>query len=118
MNMSSESDSPTISGAQYEYGAFEQGSANKLAADNKVTTQNPPPASLLYRPLQSSEIRFIKILPGSWDEPVSCELVYVSLDDKPDYVALSYAWGDPKVTAHPMTVDGQENFITTNLFMA
>ena len=44
---------------------------------------------------QRREIRLCTLLPGSFDEPVACKLGTVSLDDKPRYESLSYAWGPP-----------------------
>ena len=44
---------------------------------------------------QRREIRLCTILPASFDEPVICDLSIVSLDDKPVYETLSYAWGSP-----------------------
>lgn len=41
------------------------------------------------------EIRLCTLLPGSLEEPVTCVLSIVSLDDKPEYESLSYAWGSP-----------------------
>lgn len=44
---------------------------------------------------QRREIRLCTLLPGSFDEPITCELQTVSLDDRPEYESLSYAWGAP-----------------------
>ncbi|KAF2838747.1 HET-domain-containing protein, partial [Patellaria atrata CBS 101060] len=35
---------------------------------------------------------------GKWDDPISCSLFVVSLDNKPKYTTLSYVWGDPNIT--------------------
>ena len=43
--------------------------------------------------VQRREIRLCTLLPGTFDEPVACNLNVVSLDDKPEYESLSYAWG-------------------------
>ena len=50
-----------------------------------------------YRELhiERREIRLCTLLPGTFDEPVACNLNVVSLDDKPEYESLSYAWGAP-----------------------
>ncbi|KAI6645390.1 hypothetical protein MCOR14_000221 [Pyricularia oryzae] len=43
-----------------------------------------------------NEIRLIKIRSApNHDSPVAFRLEHASLNDKPDYVALSYCWGDP-----------------------
>ena len=44
---------------------------------------------------QRREIRLCTIFPASFDEPVLCDLTIVSLNDKPAYETLSYAWGSP-----------------------
>jgi hypothetical protein len=57
--------------------------------------------ALVYRTLQqiTSEIRLLQILPSaSALSTVNCRLNTVSLEDSPEYVALSYLWGDPTVT--------------------
>jgi hypothetical protein len=64
--------------------------------------------------LDRREIRLLKILPGSFNDPLRCKLVKVSLDDKPKYNALSYVWGDPTVTKE-ILVDDIPFAVTTNL---
>jgi hypothetical protein len=45
------------------------------------------------------EIRLVYLAPSAkHDEQPSCSLHIVSLDENPHYEALSYTWGDPKVT--------------------
>jgi hypothetical protein len=58
-----------------------------------------------YRPLDVSrnEIRLLRLLPGE-DMP-RVEIFHVSLDDDPQYEALSYAWGDPGGTKTVQIVD-------------
>ena len=36
--------------------------------------------------------------PAKFNDPIYCELEHACLDEKPAYTALSYVWGDPKVT--------------------
>lgn len=55
--------------------------------------------------------------PGSFDDPIFCELVHVCLSDHDDYSALSYCWGDPTITT-PITLNGQPYPVTTNLEQA
>ncbi|PMD33372.1 HET-domain-containing protein, partial [Hyaloscypha variabilis F] len=74
-----------------------------------------PSPGPLYRPLFSSEIRLIRLRPGRWDDPIACDLITVRLDDKPKFVALSYAWGDAADT-QPITLNKQNYNITVNLF--
>ena len=52
-------------------------------------------ATYAYNGLEAlrREIRLCTLLPGPFEEPVACILSVVSLDDKPEYESLSYAWG-------------------------
>lgn len=54
----------------------------------------------IYTDLDSGrrEIRLISILPGNWNDEISCKLTVAALDSCPKYYALSYAWGDPNLT--------------------
>lgn len=74
-------------------------------------------AFYIYEPLErrSQEIRLVTILPAAdhW-APIKCILRKVSLHENPAYTALSYAWGDPNVTA-PILVNGIQLQVTTNL---
>lgn len=42
----------------------------------------------------SHDIRILTLLAGSFDEPVRCRLSTVCLANEPEFVALSYCWGD------------------------
>ncbi|RMJ14867.1 hypothetical protein CDV36_005468 [Fusarium kuroshium] len=50
-----------------------------------------------YRPLKEQSIRLIRISPER-KTMIKCEIIHVSLEDPPRYVAVSYAWGDPRDT--------------------
>jgi Tetratricopeptide repeat/Heterokaryon incompatibility protein (HET) len=61
-----------------------------------------------------SQIRLVEILSNDGDEKVQCRLSILSLEDNPTFTALSYVWGDPKVTEDIMF--NNELFpVTTNL---
>ncbi|KAF8857508.1 hypothetical protein BDZ45DRAFT_744321 [Acephala macrosclerotiorum] len=64
-----------------------------------------------------SSIRLVALEPGADDEPVRCSVVYASLDDEPNYEALSYVWGDPTITT-PIFLDGKIFHVTINLCAA
>lgn len=68
----------------------------------------------VYQPLAqpSKHIRLLKILHLSPE--ITCELIEVSLQSDPTYVALSYTWGDPNST-RIITINGVLMSITTNL---
>ncbi|KLU90831.1 hypothetical protein MAPG_09357 [Magnaporthiopsis poae ATCC 64411] len=66
------------------------------------------------------EIRLIEISPfdpSDQSAVIECGLHVVSLLDKPEYVALSYVWGDPAVTAE-ILVNGRSFQATVNLAAA
>ncbi|KAF2146189.1 uncharacterized protein K452DRAFT_198130, partial [Aplosporella prunicola CBS 121167] len=44
--------------------------------------------------LGSQHIRLLVLFPGRWTDPLSCALSLVSLNDRPIYEAVSYAWGN------------------------
>lgn len=50
----------------------------------------------LYSSLDAArnEIRIAILQPGSWNDDIQVQLEVVSLDDKPEYTAVSYVWGD------------------------
>jgi Heterokaryon incompatibility protein (HET) len=74
--------------------------------------------SLTYEPLVSSksEIRLLK-LRSSNNGGFQCELTKCSLNDNPEYYALSYVWGDSTVTKN-ILVNGKTFAATTNLIAA
>lgn len=54
--------------------------------------------NILYRsyPLdhEKEQIRLITIHPGPWKADLTGTFSVANLDEDPDFVALSYAWGD------------------------
>ena len=69
-----------------------------------------------YKPLDRArrEIRLVCIAPASQDASIVCNLMYASLEDECQYLALSYVWGDPSRTL-PIQIDGQVFHVTENL---
>ena len=53
-------------------------------------------ATRIWEPLdrQSREIRLIELKSGKWDDRITCTLATANLDNKPNYCALSYVWGE------------------------
>jgi hypothetical protein len=66
---------------------------------------------------EAREIRILSLLPGVWADAIHCHSRAVSLDDNPDYEALSYVWGDPLVTS-TVFFNGSPFQATANLFKA
>jgi hypothetical protein len=57
-------------------------------------------SSKFYRPLnlERDEIRLIVLQPGKGDNIVQVSIIHAFLSENPKYEALSYVWGDPKIT--------------------
>ena len=53
----------------------------------------------------SEEIRLLDIQSGAGNDNIECKLSIVSLNNKPDYEALSYVWG---TTEDPVTIKMDE----------
>src|ERR1700712_2257370 len=83
-----------------------------------MTSSSSADASPLYTPLDplKSEVRLLEISSDTISI-VSCHLSICSLLERPKYRALSYVWGDPKVT-ETILVNGQNFAATTNLASA
>ncbi|KAF4625433.1 hypothetical protein G7Y89_g12733 [Cudoniella acicularis] len=75
----------------------------------------------LYEPLDQSRLQ-IRLLqwvssPGNDNAIAHWRLFPVSLEEQPDYIALSYVWGDASITQN-ITVNSEEVPVTTNLASA
>jgi hypothetical protein len=65
-----------------------------------------------------NEIRLIRLYPaGNRNAPLVCDLRVASLDDNPEYSALSYCWGDP-IFEHELVCEGKTFLITAQLSAA
>lgn len=73
----------------------------------------------LYEKLNKnrSEIRLLVLQAREMDAPLELMLLPVALDDKPEFWALSYVWGDASVREE-IQVNGHLISITANLFSA
>ncbi|KAI1298083.1 heterokaryon incompatibility protein-domain-containing protein [Xylaria venustula] len=63
------------------------------------------------------QIRLLTLLKGEWDDKIKCKLDVVSLNDKPQYEALSYVWGS-QTDLVDIDVDGVAFPATRNLYVA
>lgn len=52
----------------------------------------------IYERLEKDCIRLLRVLPGSFDSEVRCEIESHPLSDSLQYTALSYRWGSPPDT--------------------
>lgn len=77
------------------------------------------PSSIPYAPLETSseQIRTLTLHAGVVSDPIECSLHVVSLQDSPEYQALSYTWGDPGIKGD-IGVDGVRVRVTLNLEIA
>ncbi|EXJ74130.1 uncharacterized protein A1O5_02424 [Cladophialophora psammophila CBS 110553] len=79
--------------------------------------------AIQYRPLDRSqnEIRLLKLLPQGGDDKYkfipACQIFYASLLDEPQYVALSYVWGNQE-TNRVILVDDLQVRVRENLYDA
>ncbi|KAE8447302.1 hypothetical protein EG329_010860 [Mollisiaceae sp. DMI_Dod_QoI] len=69
-----------------------------------------------YKPLDTdrNEIRLLTLLPDGKNNIVRCSLKHASLLNPPEFCALSYCWGDPKITTE-VVINGVPVPVTTNL---
>ncbi|KAJ4357271.1 uncharacterized protein N0V89_001846 [Didymosphaeria variabile] len=79
-------------------------------SDEKMPTTPSHEPSPVYENLTLSrdEIRVVRLHPATaWDDQIDCSLMTLCLSDpeRPQYQALSYVWGDARVTVH-MKVNG------------
>jgi hypothetical protein len=75
---------------------------------------------MLYQPLDhlKREIRLIQITTAArLEDPLQCTISTFALDTAPEYLALSYVWGDPSHVTD-VTIDGELTPITNNLSSA
>ncbi|KAK1093550.1 hypothetical protein LTR48_002091 [Friedmanniomyces endolithicus] len=60
------------------------------------TNSSPKQPRYTYDSLGESDIRLLKLLPGSWNEEICCTIFTANAHDHlPHYEAVSYTWGDP-----------------------
>ncbi|KAH7082449.1 heterokaryon incompatibility protein-domain-containing protein [Paraphoma chrysanthemicola] len=74
----------------------------------------PPPYPAEKLDLHHRQIRLVTLFPGRYIDAISCDLSTVSLDDLPDYNALSYAWGD-RADSRDILLNGVAFKVTRNL---
>jgi hypothetical protein len=75
--------------------------------------------SYQYNPLSSetADIRILYLEPGLWNSEIQCNLIHVSLNDKPEYEALSYTWGNTE-EGRWISLGGFRRKVTANLEIA
>ena len=76
--------------------------------------------SSAYQPLQESQIRVIKLLPGSPPDYVRIRLFAVNLDglDEEPFEAISYSWGGHLMLRRMIQANGRSLFVTDTVFRA
>ena len=70
-----------------------------------------------YSSLSGSEIRVLRLQPGTGNKSLQGRLLHVDLDTQPLYTTASYAWGKP-IFSERIEIDSQEVAITATLFCA
>jgi hypothetical protein len=71
-----------------------------------------------YRPIAPRSVRLVRILPDEEHFPVRCKLIHMPLHvtPPPEYIAVSYAWGDSTRDNRVIKVDGHDFTISENLW--
>jgi hypothetical protein len=88
--------------------------ASRIKGEHASHSQKPRDQLYSHLDAKCREIRLIELLPGSYDDYICCRMVVVSLDNEPEYKALSYTWGGPEITL-PICVEGCILSSTLNL---
>ena len=93
--------------------------ARVLKKATSATERAQDQVTALYTPLitERKEIRLVTLCSGNFEDDILCSLSKVSLDDKPSYEALSYVWGDRRITRR-IFIDGLSKRVTRNLEIA
>jgi Heterokaryon incompatibility protein (HET) len=99
-----------------------KGIPTRLAKRAKLRSRKIPLTDEgLYEPLASTskKIRLMTLEAGKLSDlwQISCRLTAVDLDKAPDFFALSYVWGEPRMEYFIM-LNGQKFGVTENLFVA
>jgi hypothetical protein len=68
----------------------------------------------IYEMLDNGQFRVFRLLPGDCDDPIEGSLEVVSLDNHPEYVAISYVWGNDSAS-ESFLIDRKELVPTRNL---
>lgn len=84
-------------------------------SDSYFKLEEDPNPSPPYRSLADRHIRLLNILPGATPSDLQCALQDVAIDTKPQYTALSYAWGSPPAQ-HAIRLNGYRILIQKNLW--
>ena len=71
----------------------------------------------VYSPLWGSQIRILELLPAESDGTLRASLTVHDLDDRPQYEALSYCWGEFS-NMIPMLLNEADTNVTSNLAAA
>ncbi|KAL6354755.1 hypothetical protein LRP88_12100 [Fusarium phalaenopsidis] len=95
-----------------------------MTSPEKIDIGSSAGAALVYKDVAwldvvQEQIRILHLEPGWGSAPISCTIHRISLasDPPPKYEALSYTWGDPKVTRE-IIVNGYLVNVTFNLYSA
>jgi hypothetical protein len=75
--------------------------------------------NFIYEPLntQRQEIRLLSLNAGENGSDIQCSIQHYMLDENPEYIALSYTWGDPTANM-PIRLNGKLFWVAANLHSA
>ena len=95
---------------------FERQLSPKQYAQSRQHTRGVEYHYQMLNPLKD-EIRLIYILPGSGEDEIYISLVHASLHDQPEYLTLSYTWGNAHPCS-PVVLNGFDFEVGSNLAAA
>ncbi|KAH8673338.1 heterokaryon incompatibility protein-domain-containing protein [Xylariales sp. PMI_506] len=92
-------------------------SYHHISAASRSTT--PQSSTGLYSPLAPfREFRLVTLHAGMGEDPIVCTLQRASLVRHPEFVALSYEWGDSHGPTHSIELNGGSLMVGLNLWYA
>lgn len=90
-----------------------------MEASSSDVAQGTPVGAVRYQyaPLSSSQtIRLVQMVPAAGIAgPAKLKFLEVSLDNAPEYIALSYHWGDPAPACEWLYLDGKSLLLTNSV---
>jgi hypothetical protein len=87
------SDEETLPDKRYVIQGEELNNEHKHDCSGEEHSNGLSHQQAIYNPLPRGTIRLLRLLAGRNGEDIRCELVVTSLETKPRYEAVSYAWG-------------------------
>jgi hypothetical protein len=105
----------------YKYQPLRKGERYIEKNDGSFPPKNASPDDVFltaslenYHMVKTGDIRILKLLPGSFSDPLCCRSRIKKIESNPKYDALSYMWGDSSLTGS-IFLDGKPFPVTRSL---